>query len=122
MRNVPHLPVHPSKRAFARQLRRNTTDAEGLLWWALRAGELGGWRFRRQVPFGPYILDFFCPKSPLVIEVDGAQHGEDTDVRRDAWLMGQGLRVIRFGNDEVFTELDAVLDTIWNELHGETAE
>jgi len=116
---VPHEAVPPSKRAFARYLRHNTTDAEGLLWWGLRDRELGGWRFRRQVPFGPYVLDFYCPKARLVIELDGQQHDEATDGIRDAWLQQRGLSVLRFGNSEVFCEFNAVLDTIWLHLHGE---
>jgi very-short-patch-repair endonuclease len=116
---MPHRPIYPGRKAFARHLRKNTTNAEGLLWWALRNRQLGGSRFRRQAPFGPYILDFLCPKEGLVVELDGSQHDEDTDRVRDAWLESRGLRVIRFGNGEVFLEFEAVLDTIWRHLHGE---
>ena len=118
MRRVPHRPVNDEHRDFARNLRRNTTDAEGLLWWGLRDRQLGGWRFRRQVPMGRYVLDFYCSKARLVVELDGSQHQDATDRIRDDWLAARGLRVIRFGNSEVFTAFDAVLDTILFHIEG----
>ena len=93
------------------------TSTEGLLWWGL--SDLHGWRFRRQVPFGPFVLDFFCPKGRLVIEVDGDSHERTKDEKRDVWLAARGLRVMRFSNHEVFHELDDVLATIWRELVGD---
>ncbi len=104
------------KRTFAKELRATATDAERILWSLLRTRQLGGLRFRRQQPIGPYIVDFFCPERRLVIEVDGDQHGYDrnalADARRDEWLRGQGHHVLRFGNREVMTNLDGICSTI----------
>ncbi len=82
----------------ARDLRRRDTDAEARLWNALRAGRLGGWKWKRQVPFGPYILDFLCRDAALVLEVDGGQHADQVayDARRTVYLERAGLRVLRF--------------------------
>jgi very-short-patch-repair endonuclease len=94
------------KSSFAHQLREGMTDAERLLWAALRAKQIGGLRFRRQQPIGPYIADFFCPAAKLIVELDGDQHGsaESYDERRTRWLREHGYRVMRFANREVFRE------------------
>jgi len=94
----------------ARSLRRRDTRAEARLWGALRAGRLGGWKWRRQVPLGPYILDFVCFDADLVVEVDGGQHAEQVgyDTRRTAYLEAEGLRVLRFWNSAVLTNRDGV--------------
>jgi very-short-patch-repair endonuclease len=74
---------------------------------------LNGLKFRRQVPIGPYIADFFCPAARLVIEVDGATHVDSpTDGRRDAWMQSQGLRILRVWNDEVIGNIEGVLQAI----------
>ena len=89
----------------ARALRRQMSLPEVVLWQALRKGRLSGLRLRRQHPIGPYILDFYCPSARLAIEVDGFAH--DTvaaarhDERRQAWLAGRGVTVLRFRADEV---------------------
>ena len=79
-----------------------------------------GFKFRRQHPIGEYIVDFICLKAKLVIELDGGQHNEakqmDNDVKRTIWLEAQGLRIVRFWNDEVLTNLSGVQDVIWNAL------
>ena len=105
----------------ARSLRSNQTEAEGRLWHALRANRLGGWDWKRQVPFGPYILDFLCREACLVVEVDGSQHADQLayDARRTAYLNRQGLRVIRFGNAAVLTGRDGVCDAILEACGGE---
>jgi hypothetical protein len=74
----------------------------------------GGWgaKFRRQVPVGPYIIDFLCIQARLVIELDGGQHGTEADALRDAWLRAQGYVVLRFWNNDVLGNLDGVLQTI----------
>ena len=102
-----------------RVLRSNMTDAEQLLWRHLRRGQLDGFKFRRQHPFGNYILDFVCLEAKLIIEVDGGQHvaNEEEDAKRSAVLNKAGFRVLRFWNHEVMGELEAVLDAIWNALH-----
>ena len=103
---------------FARYLRQHSTEAEILLWSQLRRRELGGYRFRRQHPVGPYTLDFACLDPRLAIELDGSQHYEDPlrDRRRDAYLRGQGFRTLRFSNHEVFSDLEAVLEAIHQAL------
>jgi len=91
------------------------TDAERLLWRHLRNRELGGWKFRRQYPVGPYIVDFICVDKNVVIEVDGGQHAEneDSDLQRSAFLNKMGYRVRRLWNNEVLQETEAVLNTIF---------
>ncbi|MEX2318760.1 MAG: endonuclease domain-containing protein, partial [Bauldia sp.] len=92
------------------------TDAEFVLWRALSRRQLDRLKFRRQAPIGPYIVDFFCGERRLAIEVDGGQHGRQgerlADARRDGWLAAHGVRVIRFQNDEVLSNLDGVCTAI----------
>ena len=101
------------QRDFARELRKRQTSAEDALWQQLRGGRLGP-RFKRQVPIGPYVVDFFCFAAKLVVEVDGAQHDVEAeyDARRTAELEAQGLAVIRVRNQDVRERLDHVLDQI----------
>jgi very-short-patch-repair endonuclease len=107
----------------ARQFRREDTRAEARLWDALRAHRLGGWKWKRQVPWGPYFLDFICTEARLVVEVDGGQHSEQVvyDQRRTAFLGRSGLRVLRFWNSEVLTNRDGVCLTILRACGGERA-
>jgi very-short-patch-repair endonuclease len=90
-------PILTFKRA--RALRRKMTLPEVLLWQQLRGGKLNGLQFRRQHPIGPYIVDFYCPAARLVIEVDGRVHEDkdrlEHDRRRDEWLIGRNVRVLR---------------------------
>ena len=108
--------------ARRRALRRNNTDAEAALWSQLRAKRLVGFKFRRQHPCGPYILDFYCPCRHLAVELDGGQHfepaAEDYDHRRTAFLSRRGIRVLRFQTDLVFREPIAVLEAILLALNG----
>ena len=101
--------------ARSRHLRKNLTDAEQALWNILRSRQMSGYKFRRQVPIGPYIVDFVCFEIRLVIEVDGGQHmeRENYDAERTAWLEDAEFRVIRFWNNQVLEEIDAVKDAIW---------
>ena len=96
-----------SMTARAKQLRRNATDAEQKLWRHVRNRQLGGHRFRRQQPLGPYIVDFVCLELKLIVEVDGGQHAGqvDRDEERTAWLESQGFRVLRLWNTQVLTEI-----------------
>jgi very-short-patch-repair endonuclease len=98
-----------------RELRSNMTDAEQKLWKALRGRQFSGCKFRRQHPFGDYILDFVCLSNKLVIEVDGGQHGSqiEYDAIRTSILQSAGFHVLRFWNNEVFEEYDAVKEKIW---------
>jgi very-short-patch-repair endonuclease len=102
----------------ARELRKNLTDAEARLWVRLRRRQLDGFRFRRQQPIGPYIVDFFCPAAKLIIEVDGGQHATDQqrDDQRTRWLEARGYRVIRFWNNDVLENTEGVLQTIQQAL------
>jgi very-short-patch-repair endonuclease len=90
------------------------TDAEQLLWRHLRNREFGGWKFRRQHPVGPFIVDFICLDKNVVIEVDGGQHDDnkELDLQRSAYLTMMGYTVIRFWNNEVMQETEAVLEAI----------
>lgn len=99
----------------ARELRGSPTDAESKLWSRLRRRQLDGHRFRRQVPLGPYVIDFACFDVRLIVEVDGGQHAKETAIRdaaRTAWLEGEGFRVLRFWNNEVLGNIDGVIETI----------
>jgi len=101
-------------RQFVRTLRKRMTDAERRLWYYLRDRRLGGWKFRRQYPVGPYIVDFICPEKNVVIEVDGGQHAEneEMDLQRSAYLNKMGYRVFRFWNNQVLQETEAILEAI----------
>jgi very-short-patch-repair endonuclease len=102
--------------AFARKLRINGTGAERVLWAGLRDFKKGGMHFRRQAPFGKYIVDFCCHQAKLIVEVDGDQHGSDEgaayEADRTAYLNSRGYRVLRFANWEVMRERQRVLDDI----------
>ncbi|HEX8009428.1 MAG TPA: endonuclease domain-containing protein [Casimicrobiaceae bacterium] len=102
----------------ARGLRRNETDAERKLWYFLRDRQLGGHKFRRQHPIGPYVADFVCLDRALIVELDGGQHAEQRryDERRTEFLGKQGFKVIRFWDNEALLQTAAVLEAILNEL------
>ena len=119
MIGVPKQPFwHVSKklRSRARSLRRDSTEAEKIIWTALRAHRLNNASFRRQTPIGPYVADFVCHSANLVIELDGGQHFEKhqitRDARRDAFLSAKGYRILRFNNYDVMTNREGVLETI----------
>jgi very-short-patch-repair endonuclease len=95
----------------ARKLRHDMTDAERCLWRHLR--QLDGHKFRRQQPIGPYIVDFVCDERRLIVEVDRGQHVDcHEDRRRDEWLTTQGFRVLRFWNNDVLKNTQAVVSEI----------
>jgi len=106
--------VEPTIKRNARDLRRDMTDAERLLWRYLRRRQLAGRKFRRQHPVGKYIVDFVCIKEGLIVEVDGGQHAdrEEQDAARTVWLEGQGFRVLRFWNNEVLANIEGVREVI----------
>jgi very-short-patch-repair endonuclease len=105
-----------------RALRRNISQAEAALWAHLRGRRLAGFKFRRQQPCGPFILDFFCPARRLAIELDGGQHfeprAERSDARRSRFIAARGIDVLRFSNAQVFREREAVLLAILFALDG----
>lgn len=98
------------RRDRARRLRRDQTPSETRLWEALRGLRLDGWKWRRQAPVGPFIVDFLCLEAALAVELDGGIHAEqaDRDARRDAYLRARGLQVLRFWNSEVSADFDGV--------------
>jgi len=98
----------------ARELRKNQTDAEGLLWRHIRNRQLNGYKFRRQFPIGSYIVDFVCLSLKLIIEVDGSQHMSNInyDNTRTQYLESHGFQVIRFWNNDVLTQHRTVLDAL----------
>jgi primosomal protein N' (replication factor Y) len=106
---------------FARGLRKQMTDAELRLRFHLRRRQMAGFRFRKQHPIGPYVVDFICVEASLVIEVDGSEHLDCArDAERDEWLRTQGFRLLRFWNDDVLLRTDRVLATILDSLSSST--
>ena len=110
----------PELDAAAREMRRQATPAETILWQQLRRGWMGGYRFRRQHALGRFILDLYCAERKLAIELDGAHHAEEEQAMRDeartAVLERYGIRVLRFRNEEVLNELDTVIARIADAL------
>jgi len=106
--------------SFARALRKRMTKAEVVLWKALKEANRHGCNFRRQHPIGPYVADFASALDRLVIEVDGETHGSDTEVRhdtrRDAYLRSRGWRVIRVSNDDIYTDVERIVEIILAQL------
>jgi very-short-patch-repair endonuclease len=109
-------PYSPGVHQHLSELRREMTPAERTLWNWLRDRKLAGLKFRRQYPVGSFVLDFYAPSIRLVVEVDGDVHDlpemREYDARRQAWLAGQGMHVLRFTNGEVIDELGDVLERI----------
>ncbi|ANL29252.1 restriction endonuclease type 2-like protein [Rhizobium phaseoli] len=109
----------PAKTGQARRLRRNGTEEEYYLWSDLRARRLNGYKFARQVPLGPFIVDFLCREERLIVEVDGFQHAESaTDQRRTEWLNANGYSVLRLWSQEISRERRSVLETMLAALQG----
>ena len=103
-------------------MRREPTEAERKLWHLLRDRRFSGFKFRRQVQVGRYIVDFICPAKRLIVEADGGQHAESAyDAVRDAWLKAQGFRIRRFWNADILARPDEVCDTLWHDLEGMVA-
>ncbi len=120
MKKYTHLP-HYTKPLIplARELRREMTNAEHKLWSQIRDNKLGI-KLRRQVVFGPYILDFYSAKAKLVLELDGGQHNTDEgiakDKKRDTYLKEHGLEVLRFSDIEVLQNTSGVLQIIYDKI------
>src|SRR5580658_1104703 len=103
---------------YVRELRQNSTDAEKHLWYYLRAKRFKGYKFRRQHLIYPYVVDFVCLEKKLIIELDGGQHDDQQayDAKRTDFLQTKGYFVLRFWNNEVLQETDAVLNEILTAL------
>jgi len=101
-------------KTLARNLRKNMTDAERMLWRYIRNKQLNGLKFRRQQPIGKYIVDFVCFEKKVIIEVDGGQHAinKTEDTVRDNWLNEQGFKVLRFWNNDILTNCSAIIEEI----------
>ena len=114
------LPYNENLKQRARQLRNNMTDAERYLWAKIRMKQLKGYQFYQQRPIGDYIVDFFCPRAKLVIEVDGRQHAYNETAQydriRDEYMRSLGLKVLRFINTEVLTNIEGVVERIEKEI------
>ena len=111
-RMIPPLPTRTRNNAKA--LRGNQTDAESRLWFHLRAGRLNGLKFRRQHPIPPYVIDFYCHASALAVELDGSQHTAVVDAARTRFLEDKGIRILRFWDNDVLSNTNAVLEAILN--------
>ena len=108
----------------ARRFRKQSTAAEGALWRLLRNRQLAGHKFRRQVPIGRFIVDFLCLERMLVIEIDGGKHQlrAQEDHERTLWLESQGYKVVRFWNNQVLAETEAVQEAILAALENATED
>ncbi len=102
----------------SRKLRKNPTDAERRLWREIRRRQIAGVKFRRQQPIGPFIVDFVCLERRVIIEVDGGQHAEQVrdDEDRARWLEDRGYRVLRFWNNDVLANTEAVAQVVFDEV------
>lgn len=113
----------PGTTSRAKSLRQNDNQAEALLWLDLKNSQLGGYKFTRQLPIGPYFADFCCRKVKLVVELDGSQHADSTsDRRRDEFMRTQGYSILRLWSHEVIKHRTSVCETILAALNGELAE
>jgi very-short-patch-repair endonuclease len=105
---------------YSQELRKNMTDAERLLWSKLRRKQLRDFQFYRQRSIGNYIVDFYCPKAKLIIEVDGGQHYNEESNRRDKvredYLKKLGMRILRVPDTEVFKNLEGVIEKVYGML------
>lgn len=110
----------PYLKPYSRDLRNNMTEAERRVWYYIRNKQLEGIQFYRQRPVGPYIVDFYCPRKRLIIEIDGSQHltpeGLKKDAIRDAFLRKLHFRVLRFNNSEVMTNIEGVIERVMEYL------
>lgn len=111
---ITNQKITPEKQELARQLRQNMTPAERLLWQELRANRLDGYHFRRQQIIDGFIVDFYCHRAALIVEVDGPVHDtqKEADAGREAVLQGRGLSILRFTNQQVMNDMSFVLREI----------
>jgi very-short-patch-repair endonuclease len=107
--------IPPRSTRHARKLRKNQTPAEGILWASLRSRRFADFKFRRQTPVGPFIVDFICKEARVIVELDGESHvgKEAADNERIAWFEAQGFAVIRVWNAEVYENFEKLLELIY---------
>ena len=110
--------MNKTLRQRSRDLRKNLTPAEQKLWHGIRGKQLQGFKFRRQMVLGNYIVDFVCLERRLIVEVDGGQHLDNAnyDLQRDQWLQSQNFTVLRFWNNQILNEFESVLESIAEHL------
>jgi very-short-patch-repair endonuclease len=117
------IPYNKNLKQAARNLRRNMTEAERLLWSRIRRKQVKGYQFYRQKNIGNYIVDFYCPGAKLIIEADGTHHGfsgkQASDEVRDRFMEKLGFTVMRFSNLEILEETDSVIQKIYDFLPDE---
>jgi very-short-patch-repair endonuclease len=112
-----HRPTNKRIRDFAKKMRREPTDAEAKMWLLLRDRRLAQFKFRRQVPFQNFILDFVCFEKRLVVEIDGSQHADSKgDTARESVLLAEGFQIARYWNNDVLQRHTSVLDDILAKL------
>jgi very-short-patch-repair endonuclease len=109
--------MHSPETERARELRNNMSGTERRVWYCLRGRRLAGFKFRRQLPIGPYFADFVCLSARLVVEIDGEFHKEESDRRKTAYLESQRFRVMRIPASDTDQHLDDVMESIFWELH-----
>jgi very-short-patch-repair endonuclease len=122
-RIFPEMLIYSKElQSYARELRKNMTDAEVRLWARIKSRQLNGYQFYRQRIINRHIVDFYCPRLKLVIELDGGQHYSDEmahkDKKRDEYLSNLGLKILRFTDTDVLVNTDAVLDNILENVRG----
>jgi very-short-patch-repair endonuclease len=114
------LPFNRKLKPLARSLRTNMTEAEQLIWSKIRRKQIDNLQFYRQKNIGHYIVDFYCPKRKLIVELDGGQHYENEgmkkDQERDRYLQGLGFTVLRFSDIDVLKSIDGVLERIYEHI------
>jgi very-short-patch-repair endonuclease len=112
----------PRQKRLRQHLRNTATDAELLLWSSLKGSQLLGYKFRRQQGIGQYVVDFYCPDKKVAIEIDGVTHWTDEEQKKDHirqdYIEALGIRVLRFTNDDIYTNKDGVLNMIFGVLEG----
>ncbi|MEM7120358.1 MAG: DUF559 domain-containing protein [Pseudomonadota bacterium] len=109
----------PKRTQAAQSLRKRQTDAETVLWRHLHNRDLGGHKFRRQVPLGPYVVDLVCFDAKLIVEADGGQHADSArDQKRDAYFRERGYRVLRLWNADILKNIEGALTVIEHAMEG----
>jgi very-short-patch-repair endonuclease len=116
-----HMLFYNTKlKRYSQELRKNMTDAERLLWAKLRKKQLRGCQFYRQRIIGNYIVDFYCPKRKIIIEVDGGQHYDEEEIEkdriRDDYLIKHDLKVLRFSDRDILKNINGVVEKIFETL------
>jgi very-short-patch-repair endonuclease len=113
----------PKQKRLRKHLRNTATETERLLWSSLKGSQLLGYKFRRQQGIGQYVVDFYCPAKKMAIEIDGATHWTEQEQKRDRerqyYIEALGIRVLRFTNDDIYTNKDGVLNMIFAVLEGQ---